>query len=79
MIKKIIYTVVVLLTTLLVVSCTTGGGTTNQQTDENEVKVIQINQLINKLPEEITLDNESTITQIITLYDSLPVKYREKI
>ena len=41
-----------MLTTFLVVSCTTGGETT-PQTDENEVKVIQINQLIDKLPDEI--------------------------
>lgn len=79
MIKKIIYIFVVLFTTVLIASCTTGGGTTTPQTDENEVKVIQINQLINQLPEEITLENESSVTKIINLYDSLPVKYREKI
>ena len=79
MIKKIIYTFVVLFMTFSVAACTTGGGNNTPQTDENEVKVIQVNQLIEKLPEEITLENDSTIKQIITLYDSLPVKYREKI
>ena len=79
MIKKVIYLFVVMLTTFLVVSCTTGSGPTGPVTDENEVKVIQVNQLINQLPEEITLENEETIKQIISLYDSLPVKYREKV
>ena len=46
MTKKVIYLFLVVLTAFLVVSCTTGGGTT-PQTDENEVKVIQVNQLIN--------------------------------
>ena len=78
MVKKIVYLFVIMLTTFLVVSCTTGGETT-PQTDENEVKVIQINQLIDKLPDEITLENDKTISQIISLYDSLPIKYREKV
>ena len=78
MTKKVIYLFLVVLTAFLVVSCTTGGATT-PQTDENEVKVIQVNQLINQLPEEITIENDTTISQIISLYDSLPVKYREKI
>ena len=79
MFKKVIYLFAVVLTAFLIVSCTTGSGPTGPVTDENEVKVIQVNQLINQLPDEITLDNEDIIKQIINLYDSLPVKYREKI
>lgn len=79
MFKKVIYLFAVVLTAFMFVSCTTGSGPTGPVTDENEVKVIQVNQLINQLPDEITLDNEDIIKQIINLYDSLPVKYREKI
>ena len=79
MIKRLTYIVIALFLTITLASCTTGGGTTQPSSNENDVKVMQINQLIEKLPEEITLKDETRINQIIGLYDSLPTKYRAEI
>ena len=48
MIKKITYIVMALFLTVTLASCTTGGGSTQPSTNDNDVKVMQINQLIEK-------------------------------
>lgn len=79
MIKKVLSIFSILLLCTYIASCTTSGGGTTPDSNENDIKVMQINQLIQKLPTDIQIENEEQISQIIVLYDSLPISYRQQI
>ncbi len=77
MIKKFlgIFSIIILFSILI--AC--GNKNTEDKSDINDIKVNEINELIEKLPENIDINIETDIYKIIYLYDSLPNIYKDKV